>query len=198
MLHRIAACVLGWVLLLALSSPVQAFGLDSIVEEVSSVPNLVYGLYLGQPYKEHIKQCHNLTQGSWETLANGFSGKGDILHPTAFYWCERGPKVREKLQLIQDGETNTLRQIAVIFTSDDSSTTRYIADSLYRNVSDLRMELVEDHYMMDGESSYIEWKMPSWRVEYRARVEYHPADEKGPARAIVVRYVNDEEGALKY
>ncbi len=185
MLRRVWAWVVGLCMALSFSGTVQAFDVGPFLDAVSSSPDVVYGLYLGQPYEAYQREMH---KGNWECVANGF--EGESLHPAAIYRCERGPKLREKLILVHDAERSTLRKIVFAFTSDSDGDTKDIADALYYNLSRLNMILVEDHYT--GDKPYAEWKMGSASDNRRVRVEYSkPADGPGEAEAIVTRYLKD-------
>lgn len=72
----------------------------------SSSPDVVYGLYLGQPYEAYQRK---MLKGNWECVANGF--EGESLHPAAIYRCERGPKLREKLILVHDADRERLKRL---------------------------------------------------------------------------------------
>lgn len=185
MLHRVVAWVVGLCMAISFSGTAQAFNIGPFLEAVSSSPDIVYGMYLGQSYEAYHRE---LGKGHWECVANGF--EGDALHPAAVYLCERGPKLREKLTLVHDADQSTLRKIKFVFTSDSDQDAKDVADALYSNLSRLNMTLVEDHYT--GDKLYAEWKMGSESDNRRVRVEYmKPADGQGAAEAIVTRYLKD-------
>lgn len=185
MLHRVVAWVVGLCMAISFSGTAQAFNIGPFLEAVSSSPDIVYGMYLGQSYEAYHRE---LGKGHWECMANGF--EGDALHPSAVYHCERGPKMREKLKLVHDADRSTLRKIEFAFTSDSDGDTKDIADTLYANLSRLNMTLVEDSYTSNA--TYAEWKMGSEDDHRRVRVEYRkPADGQGMAEAIVTRYIRD-------
>lgn len=186
MLRRIAVWALGLFMTISFSCSVQAFSnRGQFLDAVSSVPDTVYGMYLGQPYEAYRLE---LSKGHWECVANGFEGK--TIHPAAIYYCERGPKMRETVRLVQDGYHGTLRKIEFAFTSDFDGDTKYIADALYYNLSRLNMLLVEDQYA--SQTPYAEWKIGDEHDNRRLRLEYRK-QENGDriAEAVVTRYIKD-------
>lgn len=106
MLRRVWAWVVGLCMALSFSGTVQAFDVGPFLDAVSSSPDVVYGLYLGQPYEAYQRK---MLQGNWECVANGF--EGESLHPAAIYRCERGPKLREKLILVHDADRERLKRL---------------------------------------------------------------------------------------
>lgn len=183
MLYRVITWMFGLFTAMSFLCTANAFNVDHFVYEVSSTPDTVYTFYLGQSYEDYSKE---LPKGVWECVANGL--EGDARHPSALYFCERGPKVREKLYLVHDAEYGTLRKMKIIFSSDSEEKTKRLADSMYYNLLHLNMVLVEDRY--DSKTPYAEWKMFGEDDNRRVRVAYVKPDV-GVPEAVLLRYVKD-------
>lgn len=182
MKKRLFAWLLSLLLALQFSAQALAFHIGPTVEKVSTAPDTVHGVYLGQSLKDCQKA---ISSEGWEEVTDKTTGRGE---PIMACWTERGPKVRESMEVLFDRDTHTVQSVTVSFTSDENSYTRAIADTMYQNLAALDMAPTDMAYT--GESPCAEWKLVSGMEERRVRVGYtNPAGTEGEGQAYIERYI---------
>lgn len=185
MLHRFTAWIAGIIFTFSFTCTSLAFDSGSLAAPVSASPDAVYEFYLGQSFDDFNTIAEH---SDWLEFTRGISSEGGV---ERVYKRERMPGLWETMVVSFGHKTNQLKFLSISFVGEDGTSTKGIADYMYQNLSEMKMNPVGA--LNYGKDSRAEWTNEAKGRVCRVRMEYRsPVEMISGGVACVTRFIEKE------